>query len=190
MTSPDNAITRRTVLVGAAQAVVGAAVTPRCQPSAGDEPPVKLPKYVIWDAHGHLNSPGESPRERIASLLEVADRMGIERVIVFMGYPWVYDPKPDDLRRQNDQILAAIEHSRGRALGFVYLNPKHTEESLAELDRCIHDGPMVGVKGRCQVMGRRALQREVSGPHRAAGHGVDSSGPPAQLVQDHRKPPR
>jgi predicted TIM-barrel fold metal-dependent hydrolase len=39
-----------------------------------------------------------------------------------------------------------VKHSRGRAFGFVYLNPKHTKESLDELDRCVHDGPMVGVK--------------------------------------------
>ena len=80
------------------------------------------------------------------NLLKFADRMGIERVIVFMGYPWAYDPSPEDVRRQNDQVLQAVEHSRGRAFGFVYLNPKHSEESLDELDRCVRDGPMVGVK--------------------------------------------
>jgi predicted TIM-barrel fold metal-dependent hydrolase len=134
------------VLVGAAQAAVAAAVTCRCEPSAGDEPTSSLPQYSIWDAHGHLNTPGDSPGERIAHLLEFADRMGIERVVVFMGYPWAYDPSPEDVRRQNDQVIEAIERSRGRALGFVYLNPKHTEESLAELDRCVRDGPLVGVK--------------------------------------------
>jgi len=72
--------------------------------------------------------------------------MGIERVIVFMGYPWAHDPSPREFRRQNDQVFEAIEHARGRALGFVYLNPKHTPECLAELDRCVRDGPMVGVK--------------------------------------------
>jgi len=103
-------------------------------------------EYTIWDAHGHLSSPGNSPRERIGNLLAVADRMGIERVIVFMGYPWVHDPTPDDFRRQNDQVIEAVKYSHGRALGFVYLNPRHTEESLAELDRCVRDGPLVGVK--------------------------------------------
>ena len=32
------------------------------------------------------------------------------------------------------------------ALGFVYLNPNHVEFSLEEFDRCVRDGPMVGVK--------------------------------------------
>jgi predicted TIM-barrel fold metal-dependent hydrolase len=67
-------------------------------------------------------------------------------VIIFMGYPLSYDPSPQDFRRQNDQVIEAVEHSGGRALGFVYLNPKHTQESLDELERCVRHGPMVGVK--------------------------------------------
>jgi predicted TIM-barrel fold metal-dependent hydrolase len=43
-------------------------------------------------------------------------------------------------------VLEAVEHARGRALGFAYLNPQYPEESLAELNRCVRDGPLVGVK--------------------------------------------
>ncbi|NQT17107.1 MAG: amidohydrolase [Planctomycetes bacterium] len=96
--------------------------------------------------HGHLSGADGTPEESIARLLRYADRMGIERLIVFMGYPFVADPSPEEIRRQNDQVLRAVDHSGGRAFGFVYLNPKHTEESLKELDRCVRDGPMVGVK--------------------------------------------
>ncbi|MGH9718921.1 MAG: amidohydrolase family protein, partial [Bryobacteraceae bacterium] len=45
-----------------------------------------------------------------------------------------------------DQVLQAISHWHHRAFGFVYLNPNHLEFSLRELDRCVRDGPMVGVK--------------------------------------------
>ena len=101
---------------------------------------------MIWDVHGHLNVAGETPGQRITKLLKYADRLGIERVIVFMGYPMAQDPSPEEVRRQNDQVMEAVEQSGGRALGFVYLNPKHIEASLKELDRCVRDGPMVGVK--------------------------------------------
>jgi predicted TIM-barrel fold metal-dependent hydrolase len=146
MKTTDKAVSRRAVLLGAAQAAVASAVSSRRKAAVADEPCSLDPKYTIWDMHGHLNAPGNSPRERMANILDIADRMGIARVIVFMGYPWAYDPSPDDVRRQNDQIIEAIGHSGGRAFGFVYLNPKYTEESLAELDRCVRDGPMVGVK--------------------------------------------
>jgi len=146
MDSPNRKITRRSVLVGAAQAAVATGVALRCTRAAAKEPSIPLPDYEIWDMHGHLTAAGDTPRQKIASLLKSADRMGIDRVIVFMGYPWSYEPTPDDMRRQNDQVLEAVEHSGSRAYGFVYLNPKHTEASLAEMDRCVGGGPMVGVK--------------------------------------------
>ena len=102
---------------------------------------------MIWDAHCHLSGvPGRTPDERMRQLIGFADRMGIERLCVFMGMTWSYDPAPDDMCRQNDDVLAALKGWQDRAFGFVYLNPNHVEASLAELDRCVRDGPMVGVK--------------------------------------------
>lgn len=103
--------------------------------------------FPVWDLHTHLSGvPGRTPDEVMASLMAAAGRMGIERVCVYMGFPWSYDPSPDDMRRQNDQVLQALGHWHDRAFGFVYLNPNHVEASLKELDRCVRDGPMVGVK--------------------------------------------
>jgi uncharacterized protein len=102
---------------------------------------------MIWDAHTHLSGvPGKTPEQRLEQLLRFADRLGIERVCVFMGMKWSYDPSPKDMRQQNDEVLAALQRWQHRAFGFVYLNPNHLEASLAELDRCVRDGPMVGVK--------------------------------------------
>jgi predicted TIM-barrel fold metal-dependent hydrolase len=50
------------------------------------------------------------------------------------------------MRQQNDEVLGAIKRWPERAFGFVYLNPKHPRECLDELNRCVADGPMVGVK--------------------------------------------
>ncbi len=102
---------------------------------------------TIWDLHVHLSGvSGRTPHERMAQLIELADRMGIERLCVYMGMPWSRDPSPEKLREENDQVLEALSHWHHRAFGFVYLNPKHVEASLAELDRCVAKGPMVGVK--------------------------------------------
>jgi hypothetical protein len=102
---------------------------------------------MIWDLHCHLSGvPGRTPDERMAQIIEFADRMGIERLCVYMGMPWSRDPSPAKLREENDQVLQALSHWHHRAFGFVYLNPKHVEASLAELERCVAKGPMVGVK--------------------------------------------
>jgi predicted TIM-barrel fold metal-dependent hydrolase len=101
----------------------------------------------IWDVHCHLSGvPGRTPEERMAGLIRYADRMGIARLCVYMGMRFSYDPSPEDFRRQNDEVLQALSHWHDRAFGFVYVNPKHVPESLAEIDRCVRDGPMVGVK--------------------------------------------
>lgn len=105
------------------------------------------PPERIWDLHCHLAGlPGRTPEEAMAALVARADRMGIERLVVFMGYPLAADPTPDELRRQNDQVLQALSHWHHRAFGFAYASPNHVEASLAEIDRCVRDGPMVGVK--------------------------------------------
>jgi predicted TIM-barrel fold metal-dependent hydrolase len=115
------------------------------------EPPIDLnnPRTwgEIWDLHAHLaGMPGKTPEVRMERLIEYADRMFIHRLCVYMGMNFVYDPSPEQLRQQNDEVLAALRASRGRAFGFVYLNPKHVQASLDELERCVADGPMVGVK--------------------------------------------
>ena len=102
---------------------------------------------MIWDLHCHLNGlSGRTPHERMAQLMEAADRMGIDRLCLYMGMRFDSDPSPEELQRQNDEALQALEHWRHRAFGFVYLNPNHLEFSLREFDRCVRDGPMVGVK--------------------------------------------
>ena len=101
----------------------------------------------IWDLHCHLSGvAGDTPEARLGKLLEFADRLGIARLCVSMGMEWSYDPSPEELRRQNDEVLRAIAAHRDRAFGLVYLNPRHTAASLDELNRCVRDGPMVGVK--------------------------------------------
>ena len=101
----------------------------------------------IWDLHCHLSGvPGNTPEARLGRTLEYADRMGITRLCVFMGMEWSYDPSPEKMRQENDEVLRAVRQFPNRAFGFVYLNPKHTQASLDELNRCVRDGPMVGVK--------------------------------------------
>jgi predicted TIM-barrel fold metal-dependent hydrolase len=103
---------------------------------------------MIWDPHCHITGGlgGRTPDESMARLMGIADRMGIERLVIYMGDRAVADPSPDELRRQNDQVLQALSHWHHRAFGFVYVSPKHVEASLREIDRCVRDGPMVGLK--------------------------------------------
>lgn len=82
----------------------------------------------------------------MSNLLRYADRVGIERLCIYLGLRWAADPSPEDLRKQNDEVLRALSAYPDRTFGFVYLSAKHVEASLAELDRCVANGPMVGIK--------------------------------------------
>ena len=101
----------------------------------------------IWDAHCHLTSlEGETPEDRFTQLLKFADRLGVERVVLSLGFTIYPDPSPQQLREENDQVLRVLRRWPDRVFGLVYLSPNQLEFSLQEFDRCVRDGPMVGIK--------------------------------------------
>jgi uncharacterized protein len=121
---------RRDLLRGALGAVPAASILPS----------------GVWDLHCHLNGAGRTPEQRMEKLLEFSSRLGIERVVLSLGMPLIEDPTPELLRKQNDELLAVLGRYPDRAFGLVYLNPNHLDFSLREFDRCVRDGPMLGVK--------------------------------------------
>jgi hypothetical protein len=112
-----------------------------------DNRPVLTPEvirgYRVWDLHTHMTGvSGASPEARMAALMAFADRMGIERVCLYMGTTLTRDPSPERLRFENNQVIDALKGWEQRALGFVYLNPKHVRASLAELERFVAGAPV------------------------------------------------
>jgi hypothetical protein len=102
---------------------------------------------MIWDLHVHLSGlSGKTPKERINQMLPIMDRMGIDRICLYLGMNWVQDPTPEQFRKANDEMLAAREGHEDRVVVFAYLNPKHLKESLDEIEARIAHGPFVGVK--------------------------------------------
>jgi len=105
------------------------------------------PPEMIWDLHCHLSGVyGGTVKERIEQILVYADRMGVQRLVLFMGWPFLSNPSPDEFRAQNDQVLEALALAPDRLFGFAYVNGQHPDESLQEIERCITNGPMLGIK--------------------------------------------
>jgi predicted TIM-barrel fold metal-dependent hydrolase len=136
-------MTRRTLLK-----TLGAGCSLALARASGAAPSdLDLAKFApIWDAHSHLHRvPGETPEERVTNLIRFADRMGVERLMLSQGYSAQLHPTPAQLREENDRVLRAVKRFPGRVFGSVYLSPLFLEVSLQEFDRCVRDGPMVGV---------------------------------------------
>lgn len=160
-----------------------------------------MSKPEIWDVHCHLSGlPGSTPEQRLERLLQFADRVGITKLCISMGMQLVEHPSPEELRQQNDEVLRAIRAFPARTLGLVYLNPQHTQASLDELNRCVRDGPMVGVKlwvaQRCNAPELDPLVKRAAELHaiilqhtwlKAGGNEADESSPfdLAQLASRH-----
>jgi len=156
-------MTRRRLLAGAALFA-----TPAVQASISND----AAKFEVWDLHCHLAGfEGNSPADKAAEMMRFADRMGVDRLCVYMGYPMLYDPKPDEMRTQNNQVIAGLEKWHHRAFGFVYLNPNYLDASLQEFDRCVRNGSMVGVK---LWVAKRAASRELDAivERAAAAHAI------------------
>ncbi|MFN7920348.1 MAG: amidohydrolase family protein [Bryobacteraceae bacterium] len=103
-------------------------------------------RFRIWDVHSHLHSvTGDTPEVRMELLVRHADRLGIERLILSQGYSAALHPTREQLREENDRVMRAVRRFPDRAFASVYLSPAFPEFSLAEFDRCVRDGPMIGV---------------------------------------------
>jgi hypothetical protein len=132
---------------GALAATLPAAAQASAPPGpAGSAWTGDLRRLGIWDVHAHVGTPGTTPAARMEALVRIADRVGVERLCIGMSPPWHYEPTPEQFRRSNDDVLAILKEWSSRAFGFVYLNPVHTRASLDELERCVADGPMIGIK--------------------------------------------
>lgn len=103
------------------------------------------------DVHNHVGGEGgigrlggKLDRRRAEGLLARAEKLDIDFLCV--SAPLTTDsPTPDEVRRVNDVVLQAMALS-DRFLGFCFLNPGYAREALEEMERCIVDGGMVGVK--------------------------------------------
>jgi len=99
------------------------------------------------DGHVHLQgSFGGSIEGCVTALLHYADKLGIDKLCLSLGFGRERNPTPDELRLHNEQVAAGVAYAPDRFIGFVYLNPVHAEASLAEVERHVVNGGMRGIK--------------------------------------------
>jgi len=98
---------------------------------------------LIVDCHVHLTPGGQVSEPR---LISAARRYRALLCCSSLGARWVYDPPPEHFRDANTALLREMSLYPDLLVGFCYVNPRYVEASLDELDRCVRDGGMLGVK--------------------------------------------
>ena len=105
---------------------------------------------MIIDAHVHIGQwmrPYSKNGDAVEELIQSARINNIEYLCVSSlgnrGYTSY--PNPDEFISANTHILELMQVFP-EIWGFCYVNPQYRDASLAELDRCIIDSKMVGIK--------------------------------------------
>jgi predicted TIM-barrel fold metal-dependent hydrolase len=107
---------------------------------------------VIWDVHVHIGRwlprCDGRPGDATGDLIERARLHGIDRLAVsslgnrgYLAHPTVVE-----VREANDHVQEALAQWPDQLLGYCYVNPRLERTALDEVQRCVVDGPMVGIK--------------------------------------------
>jgi len=84
----------------------------------------------------------------VADMVARALAHGIERQCISSlgnrGY--TPDPTVEEVRKANDHVLEAMAAHPGHLIGFCYVNPRHGQDAVAEIERCVVRGGMAGIK--------------------------------------------
>lgn len=105
---------------------------------------------MVFDIHVHLfkfAQDGGMHDGELDRLLQRMDDCGVDHSLLLGPVTVNQFPQTDLVRRINDHTLAAVRREPKKVSGLCYLNPElDADFNVAEINRCIADGPLLGVK--------------------------------------------
>ena len=111
------------------------------------------PPCAVLDVHVHpLGQAATSVRADARKILDAAGRAGIAKMCIFLLHPAsgggsrLYEPAMQHCRDGNDYNLRMRDAAPEAFLPFCYVNPAFPDESVREVDRCIVEERMCGIK--------------------------------------------
>jgi predicted TIM-barrel fold metal-dependent hydrolase len=106
-----------------------------------------LKSLRIWDCHCHMiGFAGITAEEKADDMIKIADRVGVERMVLLTGWTLHRAPGLEGLRDGNNEVFAAVKHAPNRFCGYAFMDPNYMDACLEEIERCIANGPLVGMK--------------------------------------------
>ena len=108
--------------------------------------------WPVLDCHVHpLDNFGmydvKTPEEDAAKLVAAAKRSGVEKMVLFSLHGTTpREPTISQCREANDWALSMAETEPDVFLPFCYVNPMYPTQSVEEIERCVGEGKMCGIK--------------------------------------------
>ncbi|NSW89406.1 MAG: amidohydrolase [Firmicutes bacterium] len=103
-------------------------------------------RVVNWHEHVWFK-PGtrELNEEGCDRLVEMAYLTYMDCLVCSLPIPGG-TPGPDDIKQCNDTVAIAMKRHPKMIRGMAFINPGYTREALDEIDRCVNELGMIGIK--------------------------------------------
>ena len=102
-------------------------------------------KVISWHEHVWSNSKGELNEHHCDSMVESAYRTHID-ILVCSNPVTQGNAEPDIIKRNNDVVAKAMKRYPKVIKGYAFVNPGYVKEAVAEIERCVNELGMIGVK--------------------------------------------
>jgi predicted TIM-barrel fold metal-dependent hydrolase len=102
-------------------------------------------KVVNWHEHVWLDKDYNLDLARSDGLAEDAARTHTDTLVCSLPVI-AQTATPEEFRHANDTLYLAMKRYPGLIKGFAFVNPGYVKESLCEIDRCVREYGMIGIK--------------------------------------------
>ena len=102
-------------------------------------------KVVNWHEHVWFKPGTRVKCRRLRSVSTICKRSrdGLSGLFIANSR---WHTRPDDIKHCNDTVAVAMKRHPKIIKGMAFINPGYTREALDEIDRCINELGMIGVK--------------------------------------------
>ena len=102
-------------------------------------------KVVNWHEHVWDDDDGKFDAQQSDLLVESARRAYMNVLVCSLPVSGG-SPDPDVIRRKNNIIAEAVDRHPNIIKGMAFVNPGYSREAVAEIERCVNELGMIGIK--------------------------------------------
>ncbi len=101
---------------------------------------------INWHEHVWMMPDGTLNEDALAKLIISAEKTGMDKLLCSL--PLVTDRfcPPEDFRHANDLVVESMKRHPDKIMGMCFVNPGFSKEAIYEVERCVKEFGMCGIK--------------------------------------------